>query len=353
MKVIKDGSPPWEWPEITVVAFKADYDDIIALILTEADESADTTGARGTRDQNVATLIEKAQLGAGSLRIKHRNDPPKLQHFRGLKLDANSIQGKVTQAIAFESAWRKGDPTYVLEDGTTLAQFSTLRALCGTNQLSVGDELAEESEVSAQVRENLQKLYDLAVAWYGVATLKYPEGTARGDFIRGFIPTAPTAGGAVPEQAIITGEPGIGQAVLTVVATGASRFTIRYRPVGTTDWIDVVVAHETGSFTHTGLGAGFYEYMAIGHNNNGDGPESEVVTVEVTETRAESRKQKAEMEDGVRPISAFCFLLFAWARARARQEISSSIHRRMARIVASCAKSFSPCCCWRSGAWSG
>jgi hypothetical protein len=282
MKVIKEGSPSWEWGEKSVVDFKGDYEDIMALLLTEADETAETTGARGTRDANVAALIEKAQLGAGSLRIKYRKEAPKLQLFRGLRLDANSIQGKVVQAMAFESAWKQADPAYVLEDGTTLAQFSALRALCSTDQLSVSDEFAEESEVSTRVREDLEELYGLAVAWYGLATLKYAEGTARGDFIRGFIPTEPAAGGAVPELATITAEPGIGQATLTVVAVGASRYTIWYRPAGGTDWIEVVVGHESGSFTHTGLAAGNYEYKARGHNNNGDGPESEVLTVEVT-----------------------------------------------------------------------
>ncbi len=282
MKVIKNGVPSWEWSEKTVVAFKSDYDAVIALIITEADEAADTTGARGTRDENLATLMEKAQLGAGLFRIKYRNDAPKLQLFRGLRLDANSIVGKVAQAVALESAWKQADAAYVLEDGTTLAQFTTLRALCGTSQLSVSDEGAEESEVSARVRDDLDELYDLAVAWYGVAALKYAEGTSRGDMIRGYIPTAPAASGDVPEQAVLTAESGIGQAQLMVVALGAGRFTIRYRPVGETDWIDVVVAHETGSFTHMSLTPGFYEYIALGHNNNGDGPESEVVTVEVT-----------------------------------------------------------------------
>ena len=179
-------------------------------------------------------------------------------------------------------AWKQADAAYVLEDGTTLAQFKTLRELCGTSQVTVAGEGAEESEVSAQVKDALDNLYDVAVGWYGVATLKYPEGTPHGDLLRGYIPTAPTAGGDVPEQAVLTAEGGVGQATLTVVSVGASRYTIRYRVAGAVDWIDVVVGHETGSFVHSGLGAGNYEYIAIGHNNNGDGPESEVVAVEVT-----------------------------------------------------------------------
>ena len=282
MKVIKNGSPSWEWSEKTVAAFKTDYDAVLALIATESDEAADTTGARGARDVNLASLVEKAQLGAGLFRIKYRNTPAKLRLFSGLRLDANSIQGKLAQTLAFESAWEQADAAYVLEDGTTLAQFVTLRGLCGTSQESVTDEGAQESEAAGLVKAALEALYDLAVAWYGVATLKYAEGTMRGDFIRGYIPTAPAVGGDLPAQAVITAEAGIGQATLTVVATGATTYTIRYRVAGETEWQDVVVGHAEGNFTHTGLSAGTYEYLALGHNNQGDGPESEVVSVEVT-----------------------------------------------------------------------
>lgn len=282
MRVIKNGVPSWEWAEKSVVACKADYDAVIALFATEADETADTTGARGTRDENLASLIEKAQMGMGLLRIKFRNTPAKLRLFNGLQLNANSIQGKLAQTLAFESAWEQADAAYVLEDTTTLAQFKTLRELCGTSQESVSDEGAEETEASGEVKVKLDALYELAVAWYGVATLKYGVGTIYGMLIRTYIPTAPASGAEVPEQAVLTAEGGIGQAVLTVVATGATSYTIFYRLAGETDWLSVVVGHETGSFTHTGLAAGHYEYMARGHNNAGDGAESEVVAVEVT-----------------------------------------------------------------------
>jgi hypothetical protein len=282
MKVIKEGTPSWEWSEKSVVAFKADYDAVIVLLAVESDEAADASLARGTRDANLEVVIAKAQLGAGSLRIKFRNTPEKLRLFTGLQMNANSIQGKLAQVLKFESAWEKTDAAYVLEDGTTLAQFVTLRESCGTDQEEVTDEGAEENIASGDVRKKLDALYELAVAWYGVAILKYPEGTVRGDFIRGYIPTEPAAGGAAPEQAVLTAEPGIGQATLTVVAVGASRYTIWYRLAGATDWIEVVVGHESGSFTHTGLAAGNYEYKARGHNNNDDGPESEIVSVEVT-----------------------------------------------------------------------
>jgi hypothetical protein len=282
MKVIKNGTPTWEWSEKTVVSFKDDYDEVIELLATESDEAADTTGARGTRDENLDTLMAKGQLGAGSLRIKYRNTRAKLRLFAGLRMDANSISGKLAQALAFESAWEKADPAYVLEDGTTLAQFVTLRESCVDDQENVSGEGAEEVVASGDVKVKLDAVYELAVAWYGVATLKYGAETTYGMLVRGYIPTEPTAGGAAPEQATLTAEAGIGQATLTVVAVGASRYTIWYRLAGETDWIEVVVGHESGSFTHTGLAAGNYEYKARGHNNNGDGPESEVVAVEVT-----------------------------------------------------------------------
>ena len=92
----------------------------------------------------------------GLLRIKFRNNPAKLRLFSGLQLNANSIQGKLAQTLAFESAWEQGDAAYMLEDGTTLAQFKTLRELCGTSQESVTDEGAEETEASGQVKVKLE-----------------------------------------------------------------------------------------------------------------------------------------------------------------------------------------------------
>ena len=283
MKVIFDtGVPPWQSGEISVADFKTKLDAARALLESESDEAVDTLGARGSRDANLETLRERGRNALANLRSKYRKDPVKLPVLNAVSLAGNSVTATVNDARQFSSAWAEVNAAYVAEDGLTLAAYDTLRGLCGTNQESVGKEGAEEATATGRVKVELEDLYDVCVAWYDTATRKYKEGTPFGILIRRHVPVTPTSGLDKPLQAVLTAEPGIGQVNLTVGAEGATTFTIFTRLPGDTEWVPVVVAHETGSFMHTGLGTGFREYKAVGHNHDGDGPESEVVTVEVT-----------------------------------------------------------------------
>jgi hypothetical protein len=283
MKVIKDtGVPPWESGEISVVDFKTKLDAVRALLESESDELADTIMARGSRDANLTTLRDRGRDALANLRRKHRKDPVRQPVLAAVSLDGVTVTATVNEARKFSSVWAEIDPTYVAEDGLTLAAYDALRTTCGTNQESVGKEGAEEAVASGKVKAELDDLYDVCVAWYDTATRKYKEGTPFGIMIRRHVPVTPTSGLDKPGPTVLTVEPGIGQATLTPVAENALTYTILTRLVGETDWQVVVVAHESGSFLHTGLGAGFREYKAVAHNHDGDGPESEVVTVEVT-----------------------------------------------------------------------
>jgi hypothetical protein len=283
MKVIKDtGVPPWEWGELSVVDFKTKLDGARTLLESESDESADTIGARGSRDANLETLRERGRNALANLRSKYRKDKVKLPVLNAVSLDGASVTATLNDARNFSSVWAEVNAAYEAEDGLTLAAYDALRTTCGSNQESVGKEGAEEATATGRVKVELEDLYDVCVAWYDTATRKYKEATPFGIMIRRHVPVTPTTGLDKPLQAILTAEPGIGQVTLTVVSEGATTYSIRFRPVGTTDWIDVVVGHAEGNFTQTGLAAGNYEYIAQGHNNDGDGPESEVVAVEVT-----------------------------------------------------------------------
>lgn len=283
MKVIKDtGVPPWEWGEMSVVNFKLKFDGVLALLEAESDEVVDTVGARGTRDANLVTLRNRGRDALANLRRKYKKDPVKLAVLNVVVLDSENVASTLNQARKFSSAWAEVNAAYVAEDGLTLAAYDLLRTDCGAQQQSVDKEGAEEATASGKVKMDLAELYDLCVDWYDTATRKYGEETPFGIMLRRHIPTTPSTGLDKPAQAVLTAEPGIGQVTLTVVSTGATTYSIRFRPVGAPDWIDVVVGHAEGNFTQTGLAAGNYEYIAQGHNNDGDGPESEVVTVEVT-----------------------------------------------------------------------
>ncbi len=283
MKVIKDtGVPAWEFGEITVVAFKAKLDAARALVESEGDELVDTIMARGSRDANLESLRERGRNALANMKSKHRKDAAKLSVLDAVSLDGNSVTATVNEARKFAKVWAEVDPAYEAEDELTLTDYNALRVLCGGNQESVGKEGAEEASATGKVKVALDDLYEVCVAWYDAATRKYKEGTPFGIMIRRHVPVTPTSGLEKPLQAVLVADPGIGQVNLSVVAAGATTFTIYTRLVGETDWVPVVVAHDTGSFLHTGLGAGDREYKAVGHNNDGDGPESEIVTVEVT-----------------------------------------------------------------------
>jgi hypothetical protein len=282
MTVIKNGTPSWEWGEQTVAQFTTKYQECLTLIDSEADEAADTTGARGTRDANLATLREKGRLALALSKIKYRNNPPKLRLFSGLAIKSDTVAGTLEEALAVDSAWEQADPAYVLDDGTTLAAFNTLRLLCRTNADGVSKEAAEESDVAGTILMKLDALYDLCVAWYAVATALYPEATPHGIMIRGQIPTQPSSGGAGPGQATLEVEGGIGLANFTFSAEGAQTFTLQGRLVGAPAFADLATGLVGPTHQQTGLAVGNWEFIAMAHNLDGDGEPSEVVTAEVT-----------------------------------------------------------------------
>ena len=252
--------------------FTTKYQECTSLIDSESDEAADTTGARGLRDENLTTLRSKGRLALTLLKVKFRTVPNKLRLVSSLVMRSDSAAGTLTEAGLVESAWEQADAAYVLEDGTTLAAFRTLITTCRANVEAVNKEAAEESDVAGLVLVKLEVLYDLCVAWYAVATALYSEATAHGIMIRNQIPTQPSGNGPLPGVVTLTIEGGIGLANLTFAAENAVTFLIRRRPQGVPG----------PTYQDTGLAVGFYEYVVVPQNLEGDGPESDVVTVEVT-----------------------------------------------------------------------
>ena len=282
MIVIKNGTPTWEWGEQTVPQFTTKYQECLTLIDSEADEAADTTGARGTRDDHLRTLRGMGRVALALSKVKYRNNPPKLRLFSSLVIKSETVAGTLEEAVAVESAWEQADPAYVLDDGTTLAAFNTLRLLCRTNADGVSKEAAEESDTAGTLLMKLEALYDLSVAWYAVATTLYPENTAHGIMLRNQIPTQPSSGGSGPGPATLAVEGGVGLANFTFSADGAETFTIRGRVVGAPAFADLATGLPGPTHQQTGLAVGNWEFQAIGHNPEGDGEPSEVVAVEVT-----------------------------------------------------------------------
>jgi hypothetical protein len=282
MTVIKNGTPSWEWAEKSVADFTIDYNECQALIEDESDESADTTGARGTRDVNVGNLRAKGRLALALFKVKYRNNPAKLAYFKRLVMSSETVSGTLDEALATESAWQKADPAYVLDDGTTWAQFKALRELCLANAESVSKEVTEEFGATGAVSVELQAIYKLCVAWYAVATALYGEETAHGMMIRGLIPTQPSSGGTLPGEVSLTIEGGIGQATLTFSAENAVGFLIKRRMQGELDFGVVAAGVPGPSYVDDSLPIGTYEYVVAAQNLQGDGPDSEVVAVEVT-----------------------------------------------------------------------
>ena len=282
MTVIMNGIPSWEWGELNAAAFATKYTECTNLIATESDEAADTTGARGTRDENLDKLRAKARLALTLSKVKYRTNPAKLRLFANLIIKSDKIAGTLEETLAVESAWEQADAAYVLEDGTTLAQFNTLRLLCQTNTEGVSKESAEESGAAGQVLVKLNALYDLCVAWYAVATALYSEDTAHGIMLRNQIPTQPSGGGSGPGQATLSVEGGIGLANFTFSAEGALTFTLQGRLVGAPAFADLATGLTGPTHQQLGLAVGNWEFIALAHNTEGDGEPSEVATAEIT-----------------------------------------------------------------------
>ena len=282
MTVIKNGTPTWEWSEQTVSQFNIKYQECLSLVDSESNEAADTTSARGTRDENLDNLRSKGRLALALSKVKYRSNPAKLRLFNGLIMKSDSVAGSLEEALAVESAWEQADIAYVLDDGTTFAAFNTLRLLCRTNAEGVSKEAAEESDMAGTLLVKLESIYDLCVAWYAVATALYAENTPHGIMLRNQIPTQPSGDGPVPGQATLTVEAGIGLANFTFSADGAQTFTLRSRLAGALDFTDLAVGLIGPTHQQLSLAPGNYEFIVIGHNAEGDGPVSEVVAGEVT-----------------------------------------------------------------------
>jgi hypothetical protein len=282
MKVILAAVPPWEWPELSVVNYELKYTTCDALIEAESTESADTTGERGGRDEQLDLLRAKGQQLIVLGKRKFRHDEAKMRLLRPLKMDTDTVAGTLRQALAVDSAWKEVDQTYVPDTGNTYAAFNTLRLDCKARQESVSKEFAEESSAGGKTRVALNDLYRWSVDWYQEAFRRFGPETAHGMMIRELIPTQAGTGEPLPGPASLQVVPQIGHSDITVSAEGANSITIRYRPVNTTEWLLVVAGLTTGTFQHMSLAPGFYDYIAQGHNDEGDGPESEIVTVEVT-----------------------------------------------------------------------
>ncbi len=100
MTVIKNATPPWEWSELTVANFVIKHTECTNLIATESDEAADTSGARGTRDENLDKLRAMARLTLTLSKVKYRANPAKLRLFANLTIKSDKIAGTLDEALA-------------------------------------------------------------------------------------------------------------------------------------------------------------------------------------------------------------------------------------------------------------
>lgn len=270
MDVIKDGTPSWEWSELTVLAFKGKLDTSVELIDTEATEGADTDEARGARDTDMEALRVKMRSFVGLGKRKYRNNESKARVLSPIRIKSHTIKGTLAEAVKVSAAWTQVDATYVPEDGNTLAAFETLREACRTKYETVAKESAEESAAGGELAKALRDLYRWSVDWYQEAFRRFPVGTAHGDMIREEIPTQ-SGDTPLPEAASLSAswDEGISKVILIFAALHATSFEVERSSDGGTTWDPQGAA--TSPAEYGDMVSGTYLYRVRGLNSSGTG----------------------------------------------------------------------------------
>jgi hypothetical protein len=166
------------------------------------------TNSRSAWDGSLDTLHRFTMQGVSMAKNRFRNDDIKLSLVQDLTARGDSRQGILDEALGWETAWNKADPTWNPLPANTLPLFTALRLQCLESlQQDYKDKLSTWREQSGILAQLGRALEDINEAWYSDAEDVFPAGTAEGDMIRGTIPTTYVPPAPKPPTPAVTPKP--------------------------------------------------------------------------------------------------------------------------------------------------
>jgi hypothetical protein len=196
----KELQTQWTWQEKTIT----DYQALLTGIVGDKDATPPKIGqeeiasqaeqamklARGAWDTNLDNLHRRTVQGVSMAKNRHRANPANFAVLSDLSARGTSRAETLKEALAWESAWAKIDPTWNPLPANTLAAFKALRKLCEEDlKTAYADAFSDwrtKSECLAQLAAQLE---DVNQAWYADATDVFSPQSPEGQMIRGTIPT--------------------------------------------------------------------------------------------------------------------------------------------------------------------
>ncbi len=190
----------WTWDEKPIAAMRTQLHGLIgdtdaAPPLIGQEEIVSTAeqamkAGRSAWDTKLDQLHLWTMQGLGMVRNKYRNDPATLSQFDGLKSDGTSRSNTLSEALAWQSAWEKTDPSFIPMPANTLANFKALREQCVNDlQTAYSDLQSTWRRAASKLTQMGRAMEDVSEAWYADATRIFPAGTPEGDMIRSTVPT--------------------------------------------------------------------------------------------------------------------------------------------------------------------
>ena len=283
-----NGAPyNWTWTGESPGAFNARIgmvdDQVEVLGLAEAT----TTVAASTWDEALKALIDDAQHGTNLGRFKFKSVGPKLRLFEALQYRNTGRDGQYTQALRFEIAWRKADPTWVFKPGMTLAQYAVRREAIVTG-LEPGHVAAETDErhQRATLHAWADEMNNVAVNWYRIATSTFAEQSIPGQLIR-TIPTTYNPNrppGEFSFTAHMSTSPN--SVHLLWRAARGQRFFILAQAPGATEFAVILDGVTDKEWVGLGMAAGEWKFKGYAANADGTGEESAPISLLVANAMA-------------------------------------------------------------------
>lgn len=167
--------------------FKALVDQILSLENILALRESALAVAAGGWDGVLQPWREEAITVLALARPKFRGTPS-APAWRGVTTKARSRDGILKTGQNIIAAWKASDAAWVPKPGLTLAAFEARQTAALAKAEAYNNMDKQVSIERGALHDLLDRVYDLSVLWYELATGYWPEDSVAGDLIR-TIPT--------------------------------------------------------------------------------------------------------------------------------------------------------------------
>lgn len=200
----KEVADKWTWPEMTPDQMQSQLEGITGNseasppVVGQEDLAKQADAAKKQAESiwlgQLGSLHELTVQGLGMAKSRFRNNPSSLALVKNLHAAGKSPEQILAEALDWETAWNKADPTWTPTKTNTLAAFKALRKSCNEDlQQAFKDAASEARDQDEALAQMAQAVEGTNVAWYAEATKAFGPATPEGIMIRKTIPTTYTA----------------------------------------------------------------------------------------------------------------------------------------------------------------